>query len=167
LNKYRARRFPRPVSWQVGAGAPLKGEGRKGWDGARLRALMRLATKYARWPPSMCARSASSRRITTMMHRRSLRPYMAYRQSSHRSQALHRVRVLFPPRPSNAARWCCGGAQQVTPTMSQSRMWWCAAETAHLSAQHVLSQTLVIPRWRHVSPAIGRLARAIVLQCAP
>jgi hypothetical protein len=26
-----------------------------------------------------------------------LRPYMAHRQSSHRSQALHRVRVLFPP----------------------------------------------------------------------
>jgi hypothetical protein len=38
---------------------------------------------------------------------------------------------------------------------------------AHLSAQHVLSQTLVIPHWGHVFPAIGRLVRVIVLQCTP
>jgi len=79
---------------------------------------------------------------------------------------LHRARAISTQVIECFTPALCG-AQQVTPTMSQSRMWSCAAETAHLSAQHVLSQTLVIPRWRHVSPAIGRLARAIVLQCAP
>ena len=49
-----------------------------------------MAAKYG-------ARSASSRRITTMMHRRSLRPYMAHRQSSYRSQASTACACFFHP----------------------------------------------------------------------